>query len=205
MDMRGPSRAADCFDCVVAFPVAVEQMRATNDDQDLPQTMIAGTRVAFQSLESTDRDGLLWVAAEAQDLLYRYIVELTVMDRFTRAYCSLVVRYFFQQLSAHRIRTFYILDNTLRDDRFAALLELFELSGIATTTPRRDGTVWLTLSARLRASLEAVGHIAYIEPDAQVNHLDAAQELARGITRVATFRNLSPDDPRHSIVTFKAS
>jgi hypothetical protein len=53
--------------------------------------------------------------------------------------------------------------------------------------------------------LDAVGHVAYIEPDAQVNHLDAAQELARGVTCVATFRNLSPDDPQHTIVNFKAS
>jgi hypothetical protein len=140
MDMRGPSRAADCFDCVVAFPAAVEQMRANDDEYDFSHTMITGTRVAFQSLDSAGLDGLSFVAAAAQDLLYRYLGELTVMDRYTRAYCSLVIRDFFQRLSAHRLRTFYILDNTLRDDRFAALLELFELSGIATTIPRRDGT-----------------------------------------------------------------
>jgi hypothetical protein len=54
-DMRGPSRAAECFDCVVAFPAAVEQMRATGDDHNFAQTMIAGTRVAFESLQSPDR------------------------------------------------------------------------------------------------------------------------------------------------------
>ena len=115
MDMRGPSRAADCFDGVVAFPAAVEQMRAAGDAYDFPQTMIAGTRVAFESLDSTDRDGLLFVAAAAQDLLYQHVMQLTIMDSYTRAYCSLAVRYFFEQLSERRIRTFYILDNTLRE------------------------------------------------------------------------------------------
>lgn len=202
MDMRGPSRAAECFDCVVAFPAAVELMRAASDDADFPETAIAGTRVAFQSLVSTDRDGLLWIAAAAQDLLYRHIVQITMLDQYTRAYCSLVIRHFFEQLSERRIRTFYILDNTLRADRFAATLELFDLSGIATTTPSRDGLSWPSIATRIRAGLDAVGHVAYIEPDSVVNHLDAARQLACKIPCVATFRNLAPDDPRHDILNF---
>jgi hypothetical protein len=203
MDMRGPSRAAECFDCVVAFPTAVERMRATGDDHDLAQTMIAGTRVAFEALESPDRHGLLFVASAGQDLLYRYVMRVTILDRYTRAYCSQVVRYFCERLSERDIRTFYILDNTLRDDRFAATLELFELSGIVTTTPGRDGLAWSPLATRLRASLDAVGHAAYIEPDALVNHLDAARQLAGEIPCVATFRNLAPDNPRHEIINFR--
>ena len=205
MDMRGPSRAADCFDGVVAFPAAVKQMRDTGDDHEFPETMIAGTRVAFESLESADRDGLLFVAATAQDLLYRYIMQLTLVDRYTRAYSSMVVRYFFEQLSERGIRTFYILDNTLREERLEATLELFELSGIVTVTPRRDGLAWPDLAARLRAGTEAVGHVAYIEPDAAVNHLEAAKQLAGEIPCVATFRNLAPDDPQHDIINFGGS
>lgn len=205
MDMRGPSRAADCLDGVVAFPGAVERMRAANDAQGFPDIMVAGTEVAFRSLESCDRDGLLFVASSAQDLLYRYIMQLSMIDHYTRVYCAVVIRCFFLRLSQQKIRTFYILDNTLREDRFAAVLELFDLSGIATTTPGRDGTEWPTLSLQLLAGLDAVGHVAYIEPDASVNHLEAAQKLAGGLTCVATFRNLAPDDPQLQIITLKAS
>jgi hypothetical protein len=205
IDLRGTSLVGDCLDGLVALPAAVEQMRATKDDLDLPCAMISGTEVAFQSLDESGDDGLLFVAAAAQDHLYRLIAGLGVMDRYTRAYCALAVRGLFEQLSARDIRTFYILDNTLRDDRFAVLLELFELAGISTTTPRRDGSSWSALSARLCAHLEAVGHVAYIEPDAEVNHLEAAQALARETACVATFRNRSPDEPEYEIVMFKTS
>lgn len=205
MDMRGPSRATDCLDAVVAFPVAVEQMRGANDDTSLIKQMIAGTRVAFGSLEATDKEGLLFVAAAAQDLLYRYIAQITVLDRHTRAYCSHVVRFFFERLTRHHVRTFYILDNALREDRFQATLELFGLSGIATVTPRRDGLAWPTLTSKLRGGMNAFGHVAYIEPDAAVNHLDSVKRVAVENPCVATFRNLAPDDPEHEIINFKSA
>lgn len=204
IDMRGPSRAADCFDCVVAAPAAVEYMRAASDF-GVAHAMVDGTTKAFQSLESDDHNGLLFVAAEAQDLLYQYVAQLMVMDRYTRVYCSVVVRHFFEQLSERGLRTFYILDNTLRDDRFEAMLELFDLSGVVTTTPNRDGISWSPLANKLRVALDAGEHVAYIEPDALANHLDAARQLAIEIPCVATFRNLGPEDPKHEIINFKAA
>ena len=205
VDLRGPSPVADCLDGLVAFPATVDRIRATPDDYDFPAAMLSGTQVAFDTLDSSGRDGLLFVATAAQDQLCRHIFNLTVLDRYTRAYCSMVIHSLFEQLSERHVRTFYILDNAIRDDRLAALLELFELAGIATTTPRRDGTEWAILSTRLRTTLNTVGHIAYIEPDAQVNHIEAALALARESACVATFRNLGPDDPQYEIITFKDS
>src|SRR5215813_1790009 len=199
LDVRG-TRAADCFDCIVAFPSVVEQMRTRTDATDLARTIIRGTKVAFASLESSDRDDLLFVAAGAQDLLYRYIMQLTFVDRHARTYCRLVVRYFFEQLSKRRIRTFYILDNTLPEEHFRATLELFELSGIVTATPRRDGLAWPALTTKLSTGLETVGHVAYIEPDAAINHLGVARELASELPCVATFRNLAPYYPQFEII-----
>jgi hypothetical protein len=48
---------------VVALPGAVEQMRATGDDSEFVQVVIAWTRVAFESLQSDGHDGLLIVEA----------------------------------------------------------------------------------------------------------------------------------------------
>ncbi|HET7561449.1 MAG TPA: hypothetical protein VFJ87_03610 [Rhodanobacteraceae bacterium] len=205
MDMRGPSRAAECLDCVVALPAAVERMRSDCDDAKFALTMADGTRAAFEALESSDQDGLLFVAAAAQDLLYRYVMQLSILDRYTRAYCSVAISCFFKQLSQHRVRTFYILDNTLREDRFQLVLELFDLSGISTVTPRRDGLTWPAIDAKLRAGINDHGHVAYVEPDASVNHLEAVARLACEIPCVATYRNLAPDDPQHEIVNLKAA
>ena len=205
IDLSGPSLAADCLDAVVAFPVAVDRMRASDDELELPRAMIAGMQVAFDTLDGSSGEDILIAAAAGQDQLYRHIAGIAIMDRFTRAYCSLVMRSFFEKLSERRVRTFYILDNALREDRLAAILELFSLAGISTVTPKRDGTAWPALSARIRAGLETVGHVAYIEPDAEVNHLEAAQEITRESVCVASFRNLAPEHPQYSIVAFRSS
>lgn len=204
VDMSGPSRAAECFDCVVAFPLAVEQMRVAKDDISIARDMVAGTRAAFEALEPADRDNLRVVAALAQDFMYRHVAELTVMDRYTRAYCSQVMRHFFEQLTLHRIWTFYVLDNSIREDRLKAVLELFELSGIFTVTPGRDGLEWPALALRLCTGLNMCGHVAYIEPDGAVNHLEAAKELAKSQPCVATFRNLAPADQSCQVINFKS-
>lgn len=200
MDMRGSSPAEECLDCIVAFPEAIEQMRAKQDETSMIQQMLMATNSAFEALTDSeaDRAALKFVALMPQDLLYRYIVDLTILDDYTRLYCAQVVKYFFTWLYAHRLRTFFILDNALRDDRL-----LFELSGIVTVTPRRDGTAWPALAAKLRAGLDDFGHVAYIEPDATVNHLDAVRQMASELPCIAIFRNLAPDDPEHEIVNFE--
>jgi hypothetical protein len=205
VDYRTKNRANDCFDCIVGFPAAIEQMRADCDDKSLPQRMIAGTRVAFDALEPTDLDDLILVAASAQDLLYRYIMQISILDHHTRAYCNLVVRYFFSQLSVRGIRTYYILDNTLREDRFQLVLELFELVGIETVTPRRDGVDWSTLSSRILSAMSGTGHVLYVEPDAQVDHLVSARKLADQMPCIATYRALAPDDPVYTVLRIDAS
>lgn len=200
-DLSRPSSTAACMDCLVALPVAIERMRASEDDEVIPDAMIRGAFAGFEAFDRSGQDDFLLVAAAAQDLLYRHIAALLVLDRFTQAYFSLVVRYFFAQLSGRGVRTFYILDNALRDDRLALLLELFDRAGISTVTPRRDGTDWESLSAQIKVRLAEVGHVAYIEPDGAVNHLDAAKELARTSGYVATFRNEAPEVPSFEILS----
>jgi hypothetical protein len=138
--------------------------------------------------------------AGSQDLLYRHIASLTVMDRYTVAYFSQVVRYFFMQLSATEVRRLYVLDNALRDDRLAALLKLFDLGGISTVTPRRDGREWTSLSTRISERVRELGHVAYIEPDSEVNYVEQAKALSRQLGCVATFRNRAPEDSSFEVL-----
>lgn len=196
VDMESPSPASDCFNCVLALPVAVKSMRESPNGRDIVLMMVGGTEASFRSLQDEDLGDLLAMAGFAQDRFYRHIAEMEIVDQHTVLFCKFAMRFFFEQLSNRGIRTFYILDNTLREDRLGVLLQLFECAGITTVTPSRDGLRWPELAGKIRSALEAGGHAAYIEPDALVNHLDAAQNLAREIPCVATFRNLAPEDPR---------
>jgi hypothetical protein len=87
-----------------------------------------------------------------------------------------------------------VLDNALREDRLAGLLKLFDLGGISTVTARRGGKEWGSLSARISECVRELGHVAYIEPDNEVNYVEQAKELARKSGCVATFRNRAPED-----------
>jgi hypothetical protein len=49
--------------------------------------------------------------------------------------------------------------------------------------------------------LAANRHVAYVEPDAEVNHLDAVKGLASEFSCVATFRNLAPEDPQLQVIS----
>jgi hypothetical protein len=200
MDFRGPSAVGDCLDCVYGLPLAVEMMREKEDTVELPNLFLRGTKVAFETLDRDEPEGIGLVAIAAQDTFYRSIATLPMMDEYTVTYCSLVVRYFFIELANRGARSFYILDNTLRDDRLEGVLAMFEMAGILPVCPRFDGTEWPALAARIRGGLQTCGHAAYIEPDAQVNHLDAAKALGRDCGCVATFRNLGPDDMTHDLI-----
>ncbi len=203
VDMQKPSAASDCFNCLLALPVAVKSMRDSPNGRDVVLMIVGGTQSAFRALQDKDLDDLLSMAGLAQDRFYRHVAEMTIMDQHTVFYCKFAMRFFFDQLSERGIRTFFILDNTLREDRLAVLLQLFECAGITAVTPSRDGLEWPSLAGKIRDALEAGGHAAYIEPDALVNHLDAARELARGIPCVATFRNLAPQDPKIRMIQMK--
>jgi hypothetical protein len=187
----------DRFDCLRALPTAVQQTREKGPDGvEIHNSMHRQTGETFRALDTEPRRNLFIVAGGAQDRLYRHVAALTMLDVYTRVYWESVIGHFFTQLSKRNLRTFYVLDNAIREDRLAAVLELFDRAGIATTTPRRDGKEWQALAARLTHQVETVGHVAYIEPDAEINYLELAKALARDLGCVGTFRNLAPEDPR---------
>ena len=202
MDMRGPSRPADCFDGVVAFPVAVEKMRAASDERDIPKAMIAGTRSAFQVLDDADREGLLFVAAGAQDLLYRYLMQLTIMDRYTRAYCSLVVRSL-RTVSAAPLSAMQILDNAHREDRLDSDGELWALRHRHHYPSRMSagGEVGARqISARRLQKSVGETTIAVVG-SGRIGHLCQRHNVS---TRDSVLTSeISPDDPRLSSSIFR--
>ena len=201
---RDDKLVADCLDCIVAFPVAVQRMRAASDLATIPSLMRDNTQLSFDALRASNQDCAL-VASNGVDQLYRYIVALEVLDHYTRAYTEIAVREFFNQLTISGVSTFYILDNALRQDRFLAVLDLFYLAGINVFSPSIKGQSWEQLSDVILQCTKQIGaHVAYIEIDASVNYLDAATDLARSTDSIATFRNLAPEDPRMTLLQMPA-
>lgn len=189
------------LDCLGALPAAVDQMRADRDDRTIPARMIGHTRQAFAAMPQLNAAQALAIATTAQDQLYRHVSALSVLDHYTRRYVAGVVRHFFLELSGRGVRTFYVLDNQIREDRFQAVIELFGHAGIGVVTPRLHGGDWEGLRSRIELLLEEVGHAAYIEPDAQWNHMEDAVAFAKGLPYLATFRNAAPTEARVQLLS----
>ena len=202
-DFSGSSVQADCLDVLVAFPRFVEEMRRTHDESKFPEIVTADVIEAFARLDAASGESR-GVAAVATDHFYREIAKLSMLDRYTRAYVSKPIRQLFRELSARRMVTLYILDNTLREDRFKCAVELLESAGVSVVSPRIHGPDWSSLSARVRLSIANSLHVAYIEPDADVNFIEDAKALARELPCVATFRNLAPEEPACALLNFGA-
>jgi hypothetical protein len=198
-DMRGPSAEADCLDCIAAFPVGAQAMRTTADESISMRRMNAHTSGAFARLDA-ERADLRLITAGGADRFYQHVVQLTIMDRYTRSYVSKAIRPFFQHLTIRSMLLYYILDNTLREDRLQATIELFELAGVSVVTPYLHGKDWGALSSRIRSCLASGLHVAYVEPDAKVNYLEAAQLLAGEFPCVGTFRNLAPEVSKFTLI-----
>jgi hypothetical protein len=189
------------LDGLVSFAVAIDRMRQQSDIVTVPQAIREHTRNAFAALDNAGSD-LRMIAAGSTDLLYRQVMSLTQMDQYTLGYTATVVNAFYRLLAERGVRTFYVLDNSLRQDRFLAVLRLFKEAGITTFSPNTHGLEWQPIQRQIASSLGgANAHVAYIEPDASANHLESAVALAKQSAAVSTFRNEAPENPSFSILS----
>ena len=128
INLRGASREADCLDCLVGLPLAIDCMRSAGDDHEIPHKMIEKTLNAFGALVGRERRAMLLAVAGCQDLLYRHIANLTVMDRYTKSY-FIPVSYthldvYKRQLSARQdIRKRLVGDDEARVENAVELIE----------------------------------------------------------------------------------
>ena len=198
-DMSGPGAAADCLDCLVAFPVAIAKMREDQDVSSIPESMVSHTKDAFARFDQTS-DNPTQLAFSAADKIYQNLAQLKIRDIFTDAYVSIVVREYFRQLSLREQTVFYILDNAIREDRFQLLCELFPPAGIVVVTPPLHGGDWRQLKMLIESTVYNHRHVAYIEPDATVNHIESAIRLAKELKCVSTFRCLDPEESKFEIL-----
>jgi len=183
----GDSAEALSLNRILDFGAYINHMRKHDDLRMPPLDAVEDTLGYFDQIDFRSPNAAL-LGILAADLFYRSIAQIAVMDRYARRHAYTAIKYYFDVLRAHGILTFYIVDNTIADDRFACIVELFELGGIGVTSPSLHGHEWAPLERRLRGHLEKASHIAYIEKDASANHLTAVKAMAIRSGHTAAFR-----------------
>jgi hypothetical protein len=129
------------------------------------------------------------------DRLYRLSAELPFKDAHVMAYVETVTRYVLDVTRSRGVQMFYILDNTIREDRFGFAKELMDAAGLHVVTPYvADGAIHSVdeVRAGLDLHLLAGRHVAYIEKDASVDYLATVIDFAAETDAYVIFRNEVP-------------
>ena len=177
-------------------PEYITFMRAVPENS-VCDVLVEYTRDYFRDVKPDPRL-LRALAAMVVDRMYRHAMTLVTKGPEDSLYYARVFRYVLDVLAFRGVRTFYILDNTIRFDRFHLLMTLFMHAGISVVTPysTSEGALPLeTVLEQIEIELFAGRHVAYVEMDATVNYLDAVKAKAKTTASLVFFRNRAPDDP----------
>jgi hypothetical protein len=189
VDLREESLGANLLDAIAGLPLFAQKMR--EGDQGIGPMLFGDLIGLFQRADREQAD-LRLLGALAPDMFYKRVVELELMDGHTRDFCKVIVGLFFDQLRVRGVMAFYILDNEIRADRFAALTELAEAASLQVIRPQLDSDSESKVVETIKAQMTLRRHILYVEPDASVNYLDTIQALAIDSDYVVAFRNQAP-------------
>ena len=145
---------------------------------------------------------------EMVDGLYLLTVNLDRRDIHTNGYFGIVLNRLFWSLQQRNVLAFFILDNSLRDDRFKMVTELIKSAGFNIVAPysykvleHSENTTELPtlgykeIEKQIDQSKSDKRHIFYVEKDSSVNYLKDVLALAEEFQSeyVCIFRNKAPD------------
>jgi hypothetical protein len=204
VDLKSKSLAADLLDCISGFPLFAGVISTQGGDEDISVRLVENLIQMFREADQTDED-LRLLGSAAPDLLYVRIMDLKVLDDLTLRYTRLVPRLLFDQLRVRGVCIFYILDNTIRADRFKALVKIFTEAGFTVLSPGIDGASLEALIHRIDACQTLHNHIVYVEPDATVNYLEAIRTMPKSSYYTVTFRSQAPVSPMVEILQLSKS
>ncbi len=191
VDLKSKSTAADLLDCIAGFPLFVEGLRANGAGDECTTALIADLINLFRNADERHED-LRLLGGLAPDLLYIRTSELQIFDRWARVYAAMVPQLLLDQLRVRGVSSFYILDNSIREDRFDALLKVFSDAGYSVISPNLDGASKAEVLDRIDSAQVLRKHILYVERDASVNYLDAVRGIQKRPWYTVAFRNQAP-------------
>src|SRR5262249_17235197 len=131
------------------------------------------------------------LAISVIDGLYVQICKMDRLDKFTNAYVDVFVRTLMTFLTKNKMLGFYILDNSIRDDRFRVTLDLFRLAGFECIHPysaknfeysdnytRHSVRDFKEVENQIDQAAQNLRHILYVEKDDSVNYLKEVMWIA---------------------------
>ena len=216
------NKITDIFDNAVHY---IDQMRTADDLVSIPREINQYRWEYFRNVELT-KEMLEGLALFAVDKTYRIAAEITSADKYVFAYFSMVASKFWDAIQDRGVDTFYILDNTMSEDRFWIVYNIFRLSGYCVVTPYTntskqddletigektvhsvlDGARLYTyctqevVEAQLQTNMKPIQNIMYMEIDSRVNYLDKVQEIGKNSKYLCILRTSAPVDKRVEIV-----
>jgi len=205
--MNKPQKITDLVDNIDFY---IEQMREERPEETMEITNFLENyaKEAVESLEQDDAENKKLII-KITDTLYKKAMDFTLLDIYTNGYIAIVLNRLYLELGQKKIRIFYILDNSLRDDNLRLLLEQFPPAGFAVIAPhignkleykpittQTENLPYEKVEKKINDALKLGKNIFYIERDRSVNYLDKVVELARNASNeyAKVFRNTTIDN-----------
>lgn len=153
------------------------------------------------------------LSVELTDVLYIQISSFEMRDIHTDGYFGIVVSQLFKELSQKNVFIFFMLDNSLRDDRFKLITELYKSVGFRVIYPytidnleyspeytRLPIADYKKTEKEIDEAVEQKKHIFYVEKDDSVNYLSKVLQIGEEYQSkyVCIFRNTAPGSGKNA-------
>ncbi|OGI48412.1 MAG: hypothetical protein A2W42_06875 [Candidatus Muproteobacteria bacterium RIFCSPHIGHO2_01_60_12] len=200
-------------DIVFRIHEYLPEMRKMEKDEAVEFVSFLESYIKEYFTKGTDNLELKKLSVELTDVLYLQISSFELRDIHTDGYFGIVVNRLFWELLQKGVLCFYILDNSLRDDRFKMAVELYKSSGFETIYPYVTGELkysdeytrlpikdYKSIEKEIDESKSNRRHILYVEKDDSVNELENVLHLAEEFQSeyVCIFRNKAPSDHQNA-------
>ncbi len=151
---------------------------------------------------------------EMVDELYIQLMELKVRDVYIDGYFGIILNRLFYELARKKIYAFFIIDNTIRDDRFKLLVELFitahfeviypyniEIIKYSQNYTRHAIRDFHEIEHQINEAKKQKKHILYVEKDDSVNYLANVLQIGEEFQNkyICIFRNESIKEYKNAI------
>lgn len=156
----------------------------------------------------TDELELRGLLVQLVNMMYLTIANFDKKYIHTEIYFNVVIHQLFRNFQQKNIFAFFILDNSLRDDRFKLAVELFKNAGFSTIFPYSIDKLqysdkysnlpkidYKIIEKQIDESKTKKKHIFYLEKDDSVNYLNDILAIAEEfqLEYVCIFRHETPD------------
>lgn len=198
----------DLIDIIFRIDEYLDYMRGNiHDASALINLLESYIKDYFQTIPTGELE-LKELTVTIVDELYKKVTQLTSRDINTDGYFAIIINRLFVELANKDVLCFFIIDNSVRDDRFKLVVELFNIIHFKSIFPyvtdkleySENYTIFPAkefkeVKAEIKNAIIQNRHILYIEKDDRVNYLKNVLLIAEEIQGeyLCVFKNQSPE------------